>query len=66
MATPRLYKLLQLVIVPKIKHHLCRRRDVLEGNVQPLGRQELESKVPKPPLLDRHIIHVSKLVLTRK
>jgi len=47
-----------------MKHHFCGRRAVLEGDVQPLGRQEFYSNVLKSPLLDRHVIHVSKLVLT--
>ena len=64
MPTPVLCTLLQLVILTKMKHHFCVRCAVLEGDVQPLGRQELDSNVLKSPLLDRHIIHVSNIVLT--
>jgi len=61
---PVLYTL-PLVIFPKMKHHFCGRRAVLEGDVQPLGRQEFYSNILKSALLDRHVINVSKLVLTR-
>jgi len=40
-------------------HQICGRCAVLEGDVQPLIRQELDSNVLKSPLLDRHIIYVS-------
>ena len=48
----------------KMKHHLRRRRAVLEEDVQHFGRQEFYSNILKSPLLDRHVIHVPKLVLT--
>ena len=51
-------------LIPKMKHHFFGRRAVLEGDVQPLGRQELYSDVLKFAFLDRQIVHVSKLVLT--
>jgi len=44
----------------------CGRRALLKGDVKPLDRQELDSNVLKSPLHDGHIIHVSKLVLTRR
>jgi len=53
------------VIFPKMKNHFCGRRAVLEGDVQTLCRQEFYSDVLKSALVDRHVIHVSKLVLTR-
>ena len=47
-----------------MKHHFCGRRAVLEGDVQTLGRQEFYSDILKSALLDRHKVHVLKLVLT--
>jgi len=47
-----------------MKEHFCGRRAVLEGDVHPLVHQEFYSIVLKSPLLDRHVIRVSKLVLT--
>jgi len=55
---------LPLVILAKMKHHICGRRAVLERDVQTLRRQEIDSNVLKSPLLDGHIMHVSKMVLT--
>ena len=46
-----------------MKHRFCGRRAVLEEGVQNLGRQELDPNFLKFPLFDRHIIHISKLVL---
>jgi len=46
-----------------MKHNICGRRAPLEGDVQHLGRQELDSNILKSRLLDRHITRVSKLVL---
>jgi len=57
------YKL-SFVFLANMRHHVCGRRAVLEGDVQPLRRQELDSNVLKFPLLDGHVMHVSKLVLT--
>jgi len=37
-----------------MKHHICGRRPDLEGDVQPLGCQDLDSYVLKSPLLDGH------------
>jgi len=65
METPRFFiQLLPIIFLTKIKHHLCGCSAVLEGGVQKLGRQELHSNVLKSPLLDGHIIHVSKLEAT--
>jgi len=64
MATPRFYTL-QILNFPKMKHDFIGRRAVLEGDVQPLGRQEFYPNVLKSALLDRQLIHVSKFVLTR-
>jgi len=66
MPTPRFIKFnfLQIVIFPKIKHQICGSRAVLEVDVQPLRHQELDPNFLKLPMLDRHIIHVSKHVLT--
>ena len=47
-----------------MKHHFCGRRAILEGDLQPLRRQELDSNFLISPLLDGHILHFSKLVLT--
>jgi len=54
---------LPLVILAKMKHHFRRHSAVLEGDVQTLGRQELDSNVLKSALLHRHVLHVPKLVL---
>jgi len=54
---------LQLVILAKMKHYFPRLSDVLKGDVQTLGRQELHSNVMKSALLHWHVLHVLKLVL---
>jgi len=51
---------------PKMKHHLRGRRAVLEGDVHHLVRQEFSSDTLKSAVLDRHIVHVLKIVLTRE
>jgi len=61
---PFYIKFLLLVIFSKMKQQFCRNRAVLEGDVQPFGRQELDPKDLKSALIDRHIVHVTKLVLT--
>ena len=48
-----------------MKHHFYGRRALLQGDVQLLGRQEFYSDVLKSAQLYRHIVHVSKHVLTR-
>jgi len=64
MATTDFYTFLPLVIFPKMKYHLRGRRAVLEGDVQAFGPLEFYSNALKSALLFRHVIHVSKLVLT--
>ena len=59
-----LYIELPLVILAKMKHHFRRHSAVPKGDVQTFGRQELDSNVLKSALLDRHVLHVLKLVLT--
>ena len=48
-----------------MKHHFSGRRAVLEGYVQPLGRQEFYSNVLKFALIDWYVINLSKLMLSR-
>jgi len=64
MATPRFIHFSTTCNFSENEAPLCGRRDVLDGDVQPLGRQALDPNVLKSPLLDRHIVHVSNLVLT--
>jgi len=65
MASPVLYNFFTSCNSYENEAQLCGRRVVLEGDEQPLRRQELDSNVLKSPLLDGHIIQVSKLVPTR-
>jgi hypothetical protein len=46
-----------------MKHNLCGRRAILEGDVKPLEREKLDPNGLKFPLLHRYIIDVSKLVM---
>jgi hypothetical protein len=46
-----------------MKHHFCGRRAVLERDVQPLERENLDPYRLKLPLLHRHIVDVSELVM---
>jgi len=62
---PVLYTFLPIAIFPKIKHNFFGRRAVLEGGVQEFYPILFYSNVLKSPLLDRHVLRVSKLVLTR-
>ena len=55
---------LPLVIVTKMKHLSCGHRAVRKGDVQTVGRQELNSNVLKSTLLHRHVLQVPKLLLT--
>jgi len=55
---------LPLVILAKMKYQSCGHSAVLKGDVQTLGRQELDSNVLISALLHRHVLHVPKLVLT--
>ena len=65
MATPRFINFFTTCNFSENEAPLCGRRAVLEGDVQLFGRQEFYSVVLISPLFDRHVIHVSKLVLTR-
>ena len=46
-----------------MKHYFCGRRAVLEWDVQPLERKELDPYRLKMPLLHRHIVDVSELMM---
>ena len=48
-----------------MKHHICGRHAILEGDVQPLEREELDAQRMKLPLLHRHIVDISELVLSK-
>jgi len=52
-----------LVILTEMKHYFCGCRAVLEGDVQPLEREELDQYRLKLPLLHQHIVDVSELVM---
>ena len=54
---------LPLVILAKMEHHIFRRRALLKREVQPLEREEIDPYRLKLPLLYRHILDVSKLVM---
>ena len=54
---------LPLVNLAKIKHHFRRHSAVLKGDVQTLGRQQLDSNVLKSSLIHRNVLHVLNLVL---
>jgi len=45
------------------KHHFCRRDAVIEVDVQPLEREELDPYRLKLPPLHRNIVLVSELVM---
>jgi len=47
-----------------MKHHFCGHRGNLEGDVQPLEREELDPYRLRLPLLHRKIVDVSELVLS--
>jgi hypothetical protein len=55
---------LSLVILAEMKHHFCAGRAILEGDVRPLEREELDPYTLKLLLVHRHILDVSKLVLS--
>ena len=46
-----------------MKHHLCGCRSIFNGYVQPLEREELYPDSLKLPLIHRHIVDVSELVM---
>jgi hypothetical protein len=56
-------KKIPLLIVAKMKHHFCGRHAILEGNMQFLEREKLDPYRLKLPLLYRHIIDFSELVM---
>ena len=49
-------------ILAEMKHHICKCRVILEEDVQPLQREELDPYFLKLPLLHRHIFDVSELI----
>ena len=57
-----LYSKLPPVILAKIIHHICGRRAILERDVQPPEREELDQYRLKLPVLHRHIVDISELV----
>jgi len=59
-----IYVDLPLVILAKMKHHSCGHRAVRKGDVQTLGRQEMNANVLKSALLHRRVLRAPKLVLT--
>ena len=46
-----------------MKHHFCGRRAILEEDVQPLEREELDPYKLKFPLLQRRIVDVTELAM---
>ena len=46
-----------------MKHQICGRHDVLEGDVQSLEREKIELYRLKLPLLHRHILDVWELLM---
>ena len=55
---------LPLVILVEMKHHYRGHSAVRKGDVQTLGRQEMDSNILKSTLLHLHVLHFPKLVLT--
>ena len=47
-----------------MKQHFCRRHTIFEWNVQYLEREKLDPNRLKLPLLQRHILDVSELVMS--
>jgi len=54
---------LPIVILAKMNHHSCGHSAIRKGDVQTLGRQELDSNVLKLALVNRHVLHFPKLLL---
>ena len=46
-----------------MKHRYCGSRAVFDGDLQPLEREELDPYKLKIPLLNRHIMDISELVM---
>ena len=59
-----IYISLPLVILAEMKHYSRGHGAVRKGDVQTFGREEFDSNVLESALLHRHVLHVSKLVLT--
>jgi len=51
-------------MLAEMKHHFCRRHNILEWDVQSLEREKLDPNRLKLPLLHRHILDVSELVMS--
>ena len=66
MLTQRFVANFPLVFLAEMKHHICGRRAVLEGDLQPLEREELDPHGLKFPLFHRHLVNVSELVMPTK
>ena len=49
-----------------MKHQVCGRLAILEGDVQPLKHEELYTYGLKLPLFQWHIVDVSKLVMSAR
>jgi hypothetical protein len=49
-----------------MKHHFCRRHIILDWNVQSLEREKLDPNILKLPLLYRHILDISDLVMLKE
>ena len=47
-----------------MKHHFCGRHTFLEWDIQYIEREKLEPKSLKLPLLHRHILDVSELLIS--
>jgi len=47
-----------------MKHQFCRRHTIFEWNVQSLKREKLDPHMLKLPLLHRHLLDVSELVMS--
>ena len=47
-----------------MKHHFCGRHTVFDGNVQSLEREKFDPNGLKLPLLHRHTVDLSELVMS--
>ena len=52
-----------MAILAEMKHHFCGVRAILDWDVQPLEREEIEPYRLKLPMLHRHIVDLSELVM---
>jgi len=55
-----------MVILAKMKQQFCGRRAILERDVQPLEREELDPYGLKLPQFHWHKVDVSKLVMSAR